>query len=68
MLPLPSTDAVQLKGTIVDQEFYGLYSKYLIEVAGGGLLKTIEKESGLAHNKVGDDIDIYINISDILQY
>jgi iron(III) transport system ATP-binding protein len=68
LLPLPSTDAVQLKGTIVDQEFYGLYSKYLIEVAGGGLLKTIEKESGLAHNKVGDDIDIYINISDILQY
>ncbi|MDF2959168.1 MAG: transporter [Paenibacillus sp.] len=68
LLPLPSTDAVQLKGTIVDQEFYGLYSKYLIEVAGGGLLKTIEKESGLAHNKVGDDIDLYINISDILQY
>lgn len=68
LLPLPSTDAVQLKGTIVDQEFYGLYSKYLIEVAGGGLLKTIEKESGLAHNKVGDDIDIYINVSDILQY
>lgn len=68
LLPLPSTDVVQLKGIIVDQEFYGLYSKYLIEVAGGGLLKTIEKESGLAHNKVGDDIDIYINVSDILQY
>jgi iron(III) transport system ATP-binding protein len=68
LLPLPSTDAVQLKGIIADQEFYGLYSKYLIEVAGGGLLKTIEKETGLAHNKVGDNIDIYINISDILQY
>lgn len=66
--PLPSTEAVQLKGTIVDQEFYGLYSKYLIEVDGGGVLKTIEKESGLAHNKIGDDMDIYINISDILQY
>lgn len=68
LLPLPSTNVVQLKGNIVDQEFYGLYSKYLIEVAGGGLLKTIEKESGLAHNRVGDDIDIYINVSDILQY
>lgn len=68
LLPLPSTDVVQLKGIIVDQEFYGLYSKYLIEVAGGGLLKTIEKESGLAQHKVGDDIDIYINVSDILQY
>jgi iron(III) transport system ATP-binding protein len=66
--PLPNTDVVQLKGTIVDQEFYGLYSKYVIEVAGGGLLKTIEKESGLGHNKVGEETDIYIKVSDILQY
>lgn len=68
LLPLPGTDAVQIRGKIVDQEFYGLYSKYLIEVAGGGLIKTIEKESGFAPNKVGDDINIYIRISDILQY
>ena len=67
--PLPQIkDAVQLKGKIVDQEFYGLYTKYLIEVSGGGLLKTIEKESGLDYNKVGDEIDIYINVNDILQY
>jgi len=65
---LPGTDVVQLKGTIVDQEFYGLYSKYVLEIAGGGLLKTIEKESGLAQSKVGDSIDVYIKISDILQY
>ncbi len=67
--PLPQVNnAVQLKGTIVDQEFYGLYSKYMIEVAGGGVLKTIEKENGVAHNKAGDEIDIYINVDDILQY
>ncbi|WP_284646346.1 ABC transporter ATP-binding protein [Paenibacillus silviterrae] len=68
LLPLPGKDAVQLKGTIVDQEFYGLYSKYVIEVAGGGLLKTIEKETGLAHHQVGDEITMYVHAGDILQY
>ncbi|CAG7657934.1 ABC transporter ATP-binding protein [Paenibacillus allorhizosphaerae] len=68
LLSLPDQDAVQMRGRIVDQEFYGLYSKYVIEVSGGGLLKTIEKESGLAHNKVGDEITIYIQSKDILQY
>jgi len=68
LLPLTGSDVVQMKGTIIDQEFYGLYSKYLIEVEGGGVLKTIEKESGLTLNKVGEVIDININISDILQY
>lgn len=68
LLSMPDQDAVQMRGRIVDQEFYGLYSKYVIEVSGGGLLKTIEKESGLAHNKVGDEITIYIQSKDILQY
>lgn len=69
LTPLPQVkDVVQIKGKIVDQEFYGLYTKYLIEVVGGGLLKTIEKESGLQETKVGDEIDIYINVNDILQY
>lgn len=68
LLSLPDQDAVQMRGRIVDQEFYGLYSKYVIEISGGGLLKTIEKESGFAHNKVGDEITIYIQSKDILQY
>lgn len=62
------TDTVRLKGRIVDQEFYGLYTKYTIEVIGGGLLKTLETESGSAQPGVGDEIDVYINATDILQY
>ncbi|MFD3259045.1 ABC transporter ATP-binding protein [Paenibacillus lentus] len=61
-------DTVRLKGKIVDQEFYGLYTKYTIEVIGGGLLKTLETESGSAQPGVGDEIDVYINANDILQY
>lgn len=59
---------VQLKGRIIDQEFYGLYTKHTIEMAGGGLLKTVETESGAVQPGVGDVIDVYINPADILQY
>ncbi|CAM4419760.1 ABC transporter ATP-binding protein [Paenibacillus alkaliterrae] len=68
LLPLPGKEAVQLRGTIVDQEFYGLYSKYVLEIEGGGLLKTIEKETGFSRYKVGDKIGIFIHPGDILQY
>lgn len=68
LLPLPGEDVVTLEGTIAEQEFYGLYSKYLIEVSGGGVLKTIEKESGLTSHKVGDSVRLHILAGDILQY
>lgn len=69
LAPLPEQPGVvRFKGKIVDQEYYGLYTKYVIEVAGGGRLKTIEKESGGEHSKAGDEIDIYLNANDILQY
>ena len=66
--PLQGIDTVQLKGKIADREFYGLYSKYVLEIAGGGRLKIIEIESPLVHHEVGDDVDIYLPARDILQY
>ena len=67
--PVPGQQrAVMLKGKIVDSEFYGIYTKYSLEVAGGGLLKTVETESGRGHYQVGDEVDIYIDANDILQY
>ncbi|TLS54193.1 ABC transporter ATP-binding protein [Paenibacillus antri] len=67
--PIPEKGGeVRLKGKIADQEFYGLYTKYSIEIAGGGTLKTVRTESGLDRHKVGDEIDLYINTRDILQY
>ncbi|MBN2984692.1 MULTISPECIES: ABC transporter ATP-binding protein [Cohnella] len=68
LLPLSGPDAAQLKGTIAEREFYGLYSKYVLRMAGGGLLKTIEKESGLEQRTIGDEVDVYIRAGDILQY
>lgn len=68
LLPLSGTDAVQLKATVIQREFYGLYSKYVLHLAGGGLLKTIEKENGLEQHKVGGDVDVYIKSGDIMQF
>lgn len=68
MVPLDGEDVVQLKATIIDREFYGLYSKYVLQLSGGGVLKTIEKENGLTQLGTGDEIDIFIRASDILQY
>ena len=65
---LDTSREVRLKGKIADQEFYGLYTKHTIEIAGGGLLKTVRTESGLDRHKVGDEIDLYIDTKDILQY
>jgi len=68
LIPLPGEGVVHLQGEVVDREFYGLYSKYVLKAAGGTLLKTIEKENGLEQRKVGDRVDIYINSEHILQY
>jgi len=68
LLPLPGKEAVQWKGKIADQEFYGLYSKYVLEMEGGGQLKTIEKETGLSGHKAGDAVEVFIHPGDILQY
>jgi len=68
LTPLPGENIVHLQGDIVDREFYGLYSKYVLKTAGETLLKTIEKENGLEQRQVGDKVDIYIKSDDILQY
>jgi iron(III) transport system ATP-binding protein len=66
--PIEGQDVVRLPATVVDREYYGLYSKYVLEVAGGSLIKTIEKESGHAGYEVGTLTEVYIRLSDIMQY
>ncbi|MCT2194804.1 ABC transporter ATP-binding protein [Paenibacillus sp. p3-SID1389] len=66
--PVSGSDVVRLKAKVVDREFYGLYSKYVLEMAGGSLLKTIEKESGHVGYEVGTETEVYIRPADIMQY
>ena len=68
LFPVTDSDVVRLKARVVDREFYGLYSKYVLEMAGGSLLKTIEKENGYTGLEVGAETEVYIRPKDILQY
>jgi iron(III) transport system ATP-binding protein len=68
LTPIPGDDVVRLKARIVDREYYGLYSKYILEMAGGSRMKTIEKENGQVGFEVGTETDVYIRLADIMQY
>lgn len=54
-------------GIIESQEYYGLYIKYYIQVAGQ-VLKVIEKNDGINIYSPGDSVKVIINPSDIMSY
>ncbi|BCG57688.1 ABC transporter ATP-binding protein [Paenibacillus sp. URB8-2] len=60
--------AVVLKGRIVEQEFYGIYTKYTIDTGGYGMLKSVEIANSLNSRSAGDEVEVYLNVQDILQY
>ena len=68
LAPIEGDDVVRLKARIVDREYYGLYSKYVLEMAGGGRMKTIEKENGRIGFAIGEETDVYIRLADIMQF
>jgi len=68
LAPIEGEDVVRLRARIVDREYYGLYSKYVLELEGGSRLKTIEKENGRVALEVGAEADVYIRPADIMQF
>lgn len=60
-------DVLTAKGIVKDQEYYGLYIKYSIEVEGCRL-KVMEKNSGKQAYGVGEEVTISFNPADIMQY
>lgn len=59
--------SVALQAKVVSKEFYGTYSQYKYEVMGTSLTN-IEKEDGNFQYLEGDDVTLFINPKDILQY
>lgn len=59
--------SVALQAKVVSKEFYGTYSQYKYEVMGSALIN-IEKEDGNFQYSEGDDVTLFINPNDILQY
>ncbi len=59
--------SVALQAKVMSKEFYGTYSQYKYEVMGT-YLANIEKEDGNVQYLEGDDVTLFINPKDILQY
>lgn len=61
------SQSVALSAKVVSKEFYGTYSQYNYEVMGTSLIN-IEKEDGNFQYSEGDEVTLFINPKDILQY
>ncbi|QGQ48407.1 ABC transporter ATP-binding protein [Metabacillus sediminilitoris] len=59
--------SVELHAKVDSKEFYGTYSQYKYEVMGTSLIN-IEKEDGNFQYSEGDEVTLFINPKDILQY
>ena len=55
------------KGTVLSQEYYGLYIKYYISVAGQ-TIKVIEKNDGVSIYEPGEQVDVGISAADVMSY
>ena len=59
--------AFQAKGVIESREYYGLYIKYYIRVAGQ-TVKVIEKNDGINIYESGDSVTVGIHPRDVMSY
>jgi iron(III) transport system ATP-binding protein len=60
-------DSVKFTGKVVSKEFYGTSSQYRYQI-NHSYLTNIEKEDGNFQYRVGDQVNLFINPKDILQY
>ena len=59
--------SIHLKAKVISKEFYGTYSQYKYQILDSTLIN-IEKEDGNFQYSKGDEVELYINPKDILQY
>ena len=58
---------LELPGTIVSREYYGLYVKYSVE-AGGQVIRAVEKNDGIHLYRPGEQVALGIHPSDVMSY
>ena len=58
---------LQLPGVIESREYYGLYIKYYISVAGQ-TIKAIEKNDGINIYEQGENVTVGIHPADLMSY
>ena len=62
-----SQECVSFTGTVVSNEYYGLYIKYFIDV-GTQVLKVIEKNDGVNIYEAGEQVTVSISRADVMSY
>ena len=63
----PTAGQVALEGTVESREYYGLYIKYYVAVAGQ-TLKVIEKNDGVRIYEEGQKVRVIIDPKDVMAY
>ena len=58
---------VMLAGRLTDREYNGIYTKYSFDI-GGEALKSIEKNDGMHDLSIGQEIPLFLNSGDIMQF
>ena len=59
---------IVLNGTIVDTEFSGVTVRYTVKVSEHQVLNVTRIDSQFAIKSVGENVELYITPSDIVQY
>lgn len=57
-----------IPGTIIEKEFYGLYTKYTVQCDSDVIVKTIEKGEDRHTLDIGNKVELKIDRDDILKY
>jgi iron(III) transport system ATP-binding protein len=67
----PERGGVCLPGTVLEKEYYGIYTKYVFRIereGGAELLKYIEKNDGTEGFSPGESRNLYFNFDDIMLF
>lgn len=65
---LPALDKqIRLKSKIVENEYNGIYTKFTYDV-DGALIRNIEKNDGFASCTNGQEVSLFLNADDIMQF
>ena len=59
---------VVLNGTIIDTEFSGVTVRYTVQVSNHQVLNVTRIDSQFAIKSVGENVELYITPSDVVQY
>ncbi len=58
---------VIFRGIVLEREYNGIYSKYIFDVSGEKI-KCIEKNDGSRYFDVGEEVTLYLNSDNIMQF